>query len=616
MCACSTGLAIGSTSSETLGFLATWQRLAGEEEHFKETLAKIRELQKAQPELVASHWPIAKVLFLNDQPREAIDLFIHNKDYLGAFDLLYGQSRFQEAFALLKQARENPPTDPGELELHAVRALNLLGETNPVAGIVAQFDERTKPADGPVDRKTALERILLQRTGGLEDQALDASAKLLANQTEEPARHEVWRALFDAREPEAAAWWKLFRQKNPPEEIRKTLDRIAQVLRGGLTTQEIAALTREAESTSEKLGAAEQANLWQALGIAVWRTGHMDAALGWFRKAAQITDTTENWLVVAGLLTRQKQWKEAAERWQQIWEKDKTRPESLYLEGWALVQNGAKDAGQAKMHQARLLLLVNEDMPNEEAQSRFAEILQTQGLREAALREFTVLVRTSTWAAQLDANLWKQLTDAAIEKRDFATAIRRTQGFLFSCLHAEVSFTESLAYLHVPSLLHSQRACAALGAGHPDEAKREMLLALDAVPDNVEAVIMVTPEFEKCGRKQDADEIFNRIFALHEKICSEFPRSAKHHNNLAWLASRLGRNLDKALTHAQRAVELEPENHGYLDTLADVWFRKGEKAKAVALMKKCLELEPHNDFYPKHLSEFESPDTTAAPQKP
>ena len=56
--------------------------------------------------------------------------------------------------------------------------------------------------------------------------------------------------------------------------------------------------------------------------------------------------------------------------------------------------------------------------------------------------------------------------------------------------------------------------------------------------------------------------LFQRTVALYETICREFPNSALYHNNLAWMAASLDRELDMALAHAQRAVQLEPDKCG------------------------------------------------------
>ena len=66
---------------------------------------------------------------------------------------------------------------------------------------------------------------------------------------------------------------------------------------------------------------------------------------------------------------------------------------------------------------------------------------------------------------------------------------------------------------------------------------------------------------------------------------------------------------DAALEHARRGVELTPNNPGHMDTLAEVYFRRGDRQAAIEAAKKCVELDPLNKFYRTQLQRFESNST-------
>ena len=97
------------------------------------------------------------------------------------------------------------------------------------------------------------------------------------------------------------------------------------------------------------------------------------------------------------------------------------------------------------------------------------------------------------------------------------------------------------------------------------------------------------------------------MFGHFEKVCKAYPKSAQNHNSLAWLAVCCRRQLDKALEHSKKAVELAPKTAGYLDTLAEVYYQRGDKAQAIKLMKKCIELNPASTYYKKQIKRFEAP---------
>jgi predicted Zn-dependent protease len=77
------------------------------------------------------------------------------------------------------------------------------------------------------------------------------------------------------------------------------------------------------------------------------------------------------------------------------------------------------------------------------------------------------------------------------------------------------------------------------------------------------------------------------------------------------MAARCRRHLDRALEHARKAVALAPAEPGYLDTLAEVQFQRGEKDRAIENMKKCLALSPKSDYFRKQLERFERGDPSA-----
>jgi len=83
------------------------------------------------------------------------------------------------------------------------------------------------------------------------------------------------------------------------------------------------------------------------------------------------------------------------------------------------------------------------------------------------------------------------------------------------------------------------------------------------------------------------------------------PDCALLHNNLAWTAARCGRRLDEAQQHAQRAVELDPDNASYVDTLAEVYFQRGDRESALRHSRRAAELRPGDETLQRQLKRFE-----------
>ncbi len=71
------------------------------------------------------------------------------------------------------------------------------------------------------------------------------------------------------------------------------------------------------------------------------------------------------------------------------------------------------------------------------------------------------------------------------------------------------------------------------------------------------------------------------------------------------------RELDAALDHATQATKLAPDNPGFLDTLAEVYFQGGDKDKAIAAIKKSIKLDTKKTYFTRQLKRFEAGDPMA-----
>src|SRR2546430_2635104 len=72
-----------------------------------------------------------------------------------------------------------------------------------------------------------------------------------------------------------------------------------------------------------------------------------------------------------------------------------------------------------------------------------------------------------------------------------------------------------------------------------------------------------------------------------------------------------GRDLDRAQEYALKAVELAPDNSGHLDTLAEVYFQRGERDKALATERRAQRLAPQRLYLRKQLARMEAGDPKA-----
>ena len=80
-----------------------------------------------------------------------------------------------------------------------------------------------------------------------------------------------------------------------------------------------------------------------------------------------------------------------------------------------------------------------------------------------------------------------------------------------------------------------------------------------------------------------------------EKFLAENPEDIGVNNDLGYLYADQGKNLKKARKMIQKAVDAEPENAAYLDSLGWVLFKLGEHKEAITWLVKATKLETGND---------------------
>ena len=77
-----------------------------------------------------------------------------------------------------------------------------------------------------------------------------------------------------------------------------------------------------------------------------------------------------------------------------------------------------------------------------------------------------------------------------------------------------------------------------------------------------------------------------------QQVLDEFPDDSSALNDLGYLWADQGKHLQRALRMIRKAVEQEPENAAYRDSLGWVLFRLGKTAEALPELEKAAAAEP------------------------
>jgi tetratricopeptide (TPR) repeat protein len=114
------------------------------------------------------------------------------------------------------------------------------------------------------------------------------------------------------------------------------------------------------------------------------------------------------------------------------------------------------------------------------------------------------------------------------------------------------------------------------------------------------------PAVRKSGLIKEHDEWFKTTWDFMSAVIQEFPNSDNTCNTAAWLASRACRNLDPAEKLLQHALALNPEQPPYLDTMAEIHFAKGNRAKAVEWSSEAINFMPLDIMLRRQHERFQS----------
>lgn len=144
--------------------------------------------------------------------------------------------------------------------------------------------------------------------------------------------------------------------------------------------------------------------------------------------------------------------------------------------------------------------------------------------------------------------------------------------------------------------LHHALMNLALVEGDAAEARRRYDATLALQPLDVSATIDYVRHLDATGQADLASDLFANLYRKLSMLARANPTSALLHNQTAWLAARCGRRLDSALDHAKTAVNLNPQEASYLDTLAEVHAARGEAKPALEMMATALDVADEDEL--------------------
>ena len=432
------------------------------------------------------------------------------------------------------------------------------------------------------------------------DDALKLAQEALARIPTAEFRPTMIDALFGDRADDARVLLPLATEST---EVHEQFAAVERLLQDGPSPQQLDALAKRA-ATADLPARCAMARILAVSGRAQDATQLLlDAQRAPGEKGLRAAE-------LGDALVRLQQWSAAASAYQQAFT---ARPSAALAVFAAACEHKAGQADRAREwldRGSRMLL------GDGEKRIELAKSLLRAGFDDQAEAQLRLADRTSDFASGVPMAAARELALVEYRRGNYAAAAKQIERSVLLRLRLDLLTEESLAIndLH---MLQRFQALALLKDGKGPQAMHPIDLCLKLLPAEVNLPIDAVPLLHKAGMPREAADLLQHAVAAQEEQCRQYPSSASMHNGLAWLLVRLHANLDAALEHALNARELSPYSLAIADTLAEVYFQKGEKQKAIDLIDQCIRRQPdmlrHRQV--RHRFETSTPDTDPPPEE-
>jgi tetratricopeptide (TPR) repeat protein len=160
--------------------------------------------------------------------------------------------------------------------------------------------------------------------------------------------------------------------------------------------------------------------------------------------------------------------------------------------------------------------------------------------------------------------------------------------------------------------------------GRNDRAKQRQYLDQATAADPTDVDVLIARYRLPDQTAEYREETLRLIKQAAEKFRREVahsPDNVTPYNQFAWLVANTEGDLEAAREFSERSIQLSPDSGGFYDTLAHVYFAKGDYQNAVETQTRAAQMEPHSkliarqlEVFRKKLSETKAGDRT--PRKP
>ncbi|MDA1013725.1 MAG: hypothetical protein O3A00_04630 [Planctomycetota bacterium] len=618
----------GDDGVEKLGFALAFHQLAGHGDAVQNSVTALKQFADDTPAqayhcgealMISGHWNEAREILAKADltQRQSFELLAYQQHYAAAFKQFGIDAPRTGSVDWYKQKLAPAPgeADTSKLQLNRIRkgfhdgvlvarTLQQLGEHEEAGRM---FDELATAADraGSSYARALFDTIYEL---GLEERTLQRAVTALKSSTNESS---VFYTLFRTKSTTARSIWNhlSYGKKDAPDRAERFLE-LLRLLKHPLAkdkppTRNVAETIDAYAESLAKAPRSTASNGYRAAIDVCELHGLESKARDLCKAWAGISPTAEPRLRLGQSYAKSETWDKASEVYREAWQIAPSTPLALYLTGHALTHlDGKAEEGRDLIQRARLMPL-----GNSATRRTFAEGLAEHGLEDEATEEWRLILRFGAFDEWDGAQAWA----VSRANRNVANAIRETheidaadqwRHWMMFLLKTNMGFTAIRYYPAISAQIHRTRAKGLLKTAKTDLAVDEIRRAQQAAPGDIRLVLELWDALQKAGRQEFADELFKGVEQANRHVIETFPNSPLQFNNLAWMMARTDHNVAAALPLAQRAVELRPKSGAYLDTLAEVHFRLGNRDEAIRFCKRAIEVEPESEHHREQLKRF------------
>lgn len=313
----------------------------------------------------------------------------------------------------------------------------------------------------------------------------------------------------------------------------------------------------------------------------------------------------------AQLFIQKGEWENASKEFQYVLRQPEVPFEVKIRIGVAFFTESMKDSALIDITE-NLFQTIDKDTSDWQVKMYLGIISLQKGNSDSAIKYFDDVTKLAPWNSEawvrlggllFDNKKYSETTEVllkCIDKFPEDYTINILLGFSYSQLS---NYNEAIKYLTKTVEIEPKdvNALSALGYAYSEIGKTEDAIkyinrAITLAPDNVDLLGTLGLIYDGIEDWERCDSVYNLALKLDSS-------NALVLNNFAYSYSKRSINLDVALNMITRALEKEPANSSYLDTMGWIYYKLENFGKAKEYIEKSLEIGGEKSVILDHLGD-------------